>query len=129
LARASSSTRTADRRDGVAAAIVGARRPEQLGAWIGAARLELSDELLRVIDAAIPETGAARGPGPRGPGAMADVTTVPRRITAQTRAFTRTEKRMALAPRMPVLRQRLTFVKDPVVTRGVELPLLVVAAP
>jgi aryl-alcohol dehydrogenase-like predicted oxidoreductase len=33
--------------------VIGARRPEQLRRWIGAAPLELSDELLRAIDAAI----------------------------------------------------------------------------
>jgi aryl-alcohol dehydrogenase-like predicted oxidoreductase len=39
--------------DGVTRAIVGACRPEQLGGWIGAAHLDLSDELLRAINAAI----------------------------------------------------------------------------
>ena len=39
-------------------AIVGARRPGQLDAWIGAGHLELSPELLRAIDEAIAETGA-----------------------------------------------------------------------
>ena len=44
-------------------AIVGARRPDQLDGWIGAAGLDLSDELLHTIDAAIAETGAgAAGP-------------------------------------------------------------------
>jgi aryl-alcohol dehydrogenase-like predicted oxidoreductase len=44
--------------DGVTGAIVGARRPGQLDAWIGADHLELSPELLDAIDEAIAETGA-----------------------------------------------------------------------
>jgi aryl-alcohol dehydrogenase-like predicted oxidoreductase len=44
--------------DGVAGAIVGARRPDQLDQWIGAGALELSAEQLEEIDAAIAETGA-----------------------------------------------------------------------
>jgi aryl-alcohol dehydrogenase-like predicted oxidoreductase len=44
--------------EGVTGAIVGARRPAQLDAWIGAGRLELSHELLRAIDEALAETGA-----------------------------------------------------------------------
>jgi aryl-alcohol dehydrogenase-like predicted oxidoreductase len=44
--------------DGVTGAIVGARRPGQLDAWIGAGHLELSHELLRAIDEAMAETGA-----------------------------------------------------------------------
>jgi aryl-alcohol dehydrogenase-like predicted oxidoreductase len=44
--------------DGVTGAIVGARRPGQVDAWIGAGRLELSQEMLRAIDDAIAETGA-----------------------------------------------------------------------
>ena len=49
--------------EGVTGAIVGARRPDQLDGWIGAAGLDLSDELLHTIDAAIAETGAgAAGP-------------------------------------------------------------------
>jgi len=43
---------------GVTGAIVGARRPDQLGRWIDAGRLELSDEQLRAIADAIAETGA-----------------------------------------------------------------------
>ena len=39
-------------------AIVGARRPEQLDAWIGAGHVKLSQELLRAIDDAIAETRA-----------------------------------------------------------------------
>lgn len=49
--------------EGVTGAIVGARRPDQLDGWIGAAGLDLSDELLHTIDDAIAETGAgAAGP-------------------------------------------------------------------
>jgi aryl-alcohol dehydrogenase-like predicted oxidoreductase len=44
--------------DGVTGAIVGARRPEQLDAWIGAGDLELSRGTLRAIDEAIAQTGA-----------------------------------------------------------------------
>jgi aryl-alcohol dehydrogenase-like predicted oxidoreductase len=44
--------------DGVTAAIVGARRPDQLGQWIGAPRVQLSAQQVRAIDAAIAETGA-----------------------------------------------------------------------
>jgi aryl-alcohol dehydrogenase-like predicted oxidoreductase len=44
--------------DGVTGAIVGARRPGQLEAWIGAGDLELSQGLLLAIDEAIVETGA-----------------------------------------------------------------------
>jgi aryl-alcohol dehydrogenase-like predicted oxidoreductase len=44
--------------DGVTGAIVGARRPGQLDAWIGAGDLELSQEVLRTIDEAIVETDA-----------------------------------------------------------------------
>jgi aryl-alcohol dehydrogenase-like predicted oxidoreductase len=49
--------------DGVTGAIVGARRPGQLDAWIGAGALELSQEALRAIDEAIVETD----PGPDKP--------------------------------------------------------------
>ena len=44
--------------DGVTGAIVGARRPDQLDGWIGAAQVELSQDVLRAIDDAIVETGA-----------------------------------------------------------------------
>jgi aryl-alcohol dehydrogenase-like predicted oxidoreductase len=47
---------------GVTAAIVGARSPEQVDSWIGAAGLELTDQDLADIDAAIRETGAGSGP-------------------------------------------------------------------
>jgi aryl-alcohol dehydrogenase-like predicted oxidoreductase len=43
---------------GVTGAIVGARRPAQLDQWIGAGSVQLSDEQLDEIDAAIAETGA-----------------------------------------------------------------------
>ena len=48
--------------DGVTAAIVGARRPEQIDGWLGAARLRLSAEDLRDIGEAVRTTGAGRGP-------------------------------------------------------------------
>jgi aryl-alcohol dehydrogenase-like predicted oxidoreductase len=44
--------------EGVTGAIVGARRPDQLEQWIGAAHLDLSDEQLQAIDEAVAETGA-----------------------------------------------------------------------
>jgi aryl-alcohol dehydrogenase-like predicted oxidoreductase len=47
---------------GVDGAIVGARRPEQVDGWIGAAELELSAEALQQIADAIDETGAGSGP-------------------------------------------------------------------
>jgi aryl-alcohol dehydrogenase-like predicted oxidoreductase len=43
---------------GVTGAIVGARRPEQLEGWIGAATLELNEEALEAIASAIEESGA-----------------------------------------------------------------------
>ena len=46
--------------DGVTGAIVGARRPGQLDAWIGAGDLELSPELLDAIDEAIDDTAQDR---------------------------------------------------------------------
>jgi aryl-alcohol dehydrogenase-like predicted oxidoreductase len=47
---------------GVTGAIVGARSPEQVEGWIGAATLELSAADLDEIAAAIERTGAGRGP-------------------------------------------------------------------
>lgn len=47
---------------GVTGAIVGARSPEQVDGWIAAARLELTDEDLAEIAAAIRRTGAGSGP-------------------------------------------------------------------
>jgi len=47
---------------GVTAAIVGARRPGQIDDWIGAARLELTDEDQREIAVAVRTTGADVGP-------------------------------------------------------------------
>ncbi|CAN5636313.1 aldo/keto reductase [soil metagenome] len=44
--------------DGVTAAIVGARRPEQIDGWIGASDLELSREVVEQIERIIEETGA-----------------------------------------------------------------------
>ena len=44
--------------DGVTGAIVGARRPDQLDQWIGAGAVELSEDQLAEIDAAIAATGA-----------------------------------------------------------------------
>ncbi|HYC89215.1 MAG TPA: aldo/keto reductase [Thermoanaerobaculia bacterium] len=47
---------------GVTGAIVGARSPEQVDGWIGAASLELTPEDLRTIEEAIGRTGAGSGP-------------------------------------------------------------------
>ncbi len=47
---------------GVTGAIVGARNAAQVDGWIGAARLELTQEDLREIAAAIARTGAGSGP-------------------------------------------------------------------
>jgi aryl-alcohol dehydrogenase-like predicted oxidoreductase len=44
--------------DGVTGAIVGARRPDQLDAWLGAGALELSPQTVRAIDEAIAESSA-----------------------------------------------------------------------
>jgi aryl-alcohol dehydrogenase-like predicted oxidoreductase len=44
--------------DGVTAAIVGARRPDQVDGWVGAAALELPSEVVEEIDRIIKETGA-----------------------------------------------------------------------
>src|SRR3954454_4909703 len=44
--------------DGVTGAIVGARRPEQLDAWLGAGALELAPQTLAAMDETIAETGA-----------------------------------------------------------------------
>jgi aryl-alcohol dehydrogenase-like predicted oxidoreductase len=46
----------------VTGAIVGARSPQQVEGWIGAASLELSVADLDEIAAAIERTGAGRGP-------------------------------------------------------------------
>jgi aryl-alcohol dehydrogenase-like predicted oxidoreductase len=46
---------------GVTGAIVGARRPQQIEGWIGAATLELDTADLRDIAAALQRTGAGRG--------------------------------------------------------------------
>jgi aryl-alcohol dehydrogenase-like predicted oxidoreductase len=47
---------------GVTAAIVGARSPEQVDGWIGAATLELTPADLDEITTAIKQTGAGTGP-------------------------------------------------------------------
>lgn len=47
---------------GVTGAIVGARSPEQVDGWIGAAGVQLDDDDLAEIATAIDETGAGRGP-------------------------------------------------------------------
>jgi aryl-alcohol dehydrogenase-like predicted oxidoreductase len=47
---------------GVTGAIVGARRPEQLDGWIGAADVALGPEELEAIAVALEETGAGSGP-------------------------------------------------------------------
>ena len=47
---------------GVTGAIVGARRPEQVDAWIGAANLYLNEKDLEEIADAIRQTGAGTGP-------------------------------------------------------------------
>ncbi|MEJ2371720.1 MAG: aldo/keto reductase, partial [Gemmatimonadales bacterium] len=50
---------------GVTAGIVGARSPEQVDGWIGAASLDLDGEDLNAIARALDATGA--GDGPRRP--------------------------------------------------------------
>jgi aryl-alcohol dehydrogenase-like predicted oxidoreductase len=52
---------------GVTGAIVGARSPEQVDGWIGAASVELAAGDLDEIAAAIEETGAGSGPSRPGP--------------------------------------------------------------
>jgi len=47
---------------GVTAAIVGARRPEQVDGWLAAADLRLDDADLAEIEAALRETGVGSGP-------------------------------------------------------------------
>jgi aryl-alcohol dehydrogenase-like predicted oxidoreductase len=59
--------------EGVTGAIVGARRPSQLDQWIGAGRLELSEEMLRAINDAIAETGAGTEELPTPPRPSGDV--------------------------------------------------------
>jgi aryl-alcohol dehydrogenase-like predicted oxidoreductase len=48
--------------EGVTGAIVGARSPEQIDGWIDAAALELTDEDLADIEAAVTSSGAGSGP-------------------------------------------------------------------
>jgi aryl-alcohol dehydrogenase-like predicted oxidoreductase len=47
---------------GVSAAIAGARRPDQVGGWLDAARVQLSPDDLADVTAAIETTGAGSGP-------------------------------------------------------------------
>ena len=51
---------------GVTGAIVGARSPEQVDGWIGAARITLATADLDAIATAITRTGAGSGPATRG---------------------------------------------------------------
>jgi aryl-alcohol dehydrogenase-like predicted oxidoreductase len=59
--------------EGVTGAIVGALRPSQLDQWIGAGRLELSEELLGTINDAIAEGGAGTEELPTPPRPSGDV--------------------------------------------------------
>jgi aryl-alcohol dehydrogenase-like predicted oxidoreductase len=59
--------------DGVTGAIVGARRPDQLDQWIGAAGVKLSEQQLRAIDDAIAETGAGTQELPTPPRPASDL--------------------------------------------------------
>jgi aryl-alcohol dehydrogenase-like predicted oxidoreductase len=52
---------------GVTGAIVGARRPGQADGWLPAASLELKEDDLADIAAAIRATGAGAGTGPAAP--------------------------------------------------------------
>ncbi len=66
---------------GVTGAIVGARTPEQVDAWIGAASLQLPPEDMDEIADAIAQTGAGSGPtNPRG------VQVPPAQVARQQRA-------------------------------------------
>lgn len=47
---------------GITAAIVGARSPEQVDGWVGAASLRLTDQDLAEIAGAVERTGAGKGP-------------------------------------------------------------------
>ena len=58
--------------EGVTAAIVGARRPDQLDQWIGAPNIKISPEDLREIEEAITETGAGTQELPTPPRPSAD---------------------------------------------------------
>ena len=50
---------------GVTAAIVGARRPEQVAGWAGAVNIGLTEEDLADIEAAVARSGAGSGPSRR----------------------------------------------------------------
>jgi aryl-alcohol dehydrogenase-like predicted oxidoreductase len=52
---------------GVTAAIVGARRPEQVDAWLGAAGVTLSPDDLAEIESAVAKTGAGTADPPQPP--------------------------------------------------------------
>jgi len=52
---------------GVTGAIVGGRRPSQLDDWLGADRLELDEQALAEIDAAVRATGAGTDEAPQPP--------------------------------------------------------------
>ena len=57
--------------EGVTGAIVGARRPTQVEAWLGSAGLSLSDGTLREIEHAVSETGAgSNDPASLPPGVL-----------------------------------------------------------
>jgi len=53
---------------GVTRAIVGARSPRQVDGWLPAANLELKEDDLADIAAAVRATGAGTGSAPPGPG-------------------------------------------------------------
>jgi aryl-alcohol dehydrogenase-like predicted oxidoreductase len=59
---------------GVSGAIVGARSPEQVDGWVGAATLTLTPADLEAIAAAIARTGAGRGPSRPAPAHSAAAT-------------------------------------------------------
>ena len=59
---------------GVTGAIVGARRPGQVDGWLPAATLELKEDDLADIAAAVHATGAGTGPASPPPSALADRT-------------------------------------------------------
>ncbi|MGI9119882.1 MAG: hypothetical protein ACR2G7_07160 [Acidimicrobiales bacterium] len=53
----------------VTGAIVGARRPSQVDGWIGAAEVDLDDDDVNEISAALAEIGSGQGPRrPEGTG-------------------------------------------------------------
>jgi aryl-alcohol dehydrogenase-like predicted oxidoreductase len=56
---------------GVTAAIVGARRPDQIEGWIGAARVRLDEDALAELARIVEDTGAGSGPARPPQGAAA----------------------------------------------------------